>query len=173
MLPCTEIKIGSSWFKHTFFWNPSLQTKPKGQGRHWAWPSGEYCPFGHAERTPIALSQEYPAGQSLQSTPSSVLIKPGAQGCNGWIIKISCYFLITLVAAVQMHINLGAQDKLMSCLSCQFVIRISWQRSTFNSQKAPHFQCKFYVCKDNGLESFGTSNALNLLTSSLYIVTLY
>lgn len=57
-----------------------MQTKPKGHGRHWVSPSGEYCPDRHAVRLPDVLSQEKPAGQSLHSTPSSVLTKPGTQG---------------------------------------------------------------------------------------------
>jgi len=57
-----------------------MQTKPKGHGRHWVSPSGEYCPERHAVRLPDALSHEKPAGQSLHSTRSSVLTKPGTQG---------------------------------------------------------------------------------------------
>lgn len=65
-----------------------MQIESTGQVRHCRIPSGECCPGGHKESVPLAGSHEKPAGHSLQSTLSSVLIRPGKQGCNIKEIKM-------------------------------------------------------------------------------------
>lgn len=59
-----------------------MQMESTGQVRQCSIPSGEYCPGGHKESVPLAGSHEKPAGHSLQSTLSSVLIRPGKQACR-------------------------------------------------------------------------------------------